>query len=302
MATPLKVIRPLTITDAILDSTDVPENDYAAWSSGTTYALGDRVIRTGVHKVYESAQAANTNYTPESSPDWWLEVGPTNRWKMFDDSVSRATAQTTSISVTLTPGQACNALAAINLTGCNSMRVRVVDATYGTLYDQTTDLSALPPAAGWWEWFFGARVQPVQALILDLPHIQTADILVDFAGGTDLAVGVLMIGQIAEIGIGIRTGASLGIQDFSRKEQNDWGDTVLTQRAYAKRARFDVPVESSEVDATLRLLTGLRATPALWIGSTQYEGTVIFGFYKEFDVLIQYSTIAECSLEIEGLT
>ena len=300
MATPLKVIKPLTITDAILTATDVPETDYDAWAAGATYALGDRVIVD--HMVYESAQSANTGNTPATAAEWWLEVGPTNRYRMFDDSVSRSTAQATAISVTLTPGQACNALAAINLAGCNSMRVRIVDATYGTLYDQTTDLSALPQMSNWWEWFFGTRVQPTQAVLLELPHIPTAEIIVDFAGGDDLAVGVLMIGSVAEIGIGVRTGASLGIQDYSRKETNEWGDTILAQRAFAKRARFDVPIESPEIDSALRLLTGLRATPALWIGSTQYESTVVYGFYKQFDVLIAYSSIAECSLEIEGLT
>ena len=298
----LKVIPPLAITEAMLVSTTVPETDYAAWNSGTTYALGDRVIRTATHKVYESAQAANTNHTPETSPEWWLEVGATNRWSMFDGSVSRATAQATSISVTLRPGVAVSALAAINLAGCTAVRVRVQDATYGTLYDVTTPLSPIMGESSWWSWFFGRRRARTQLIVADLPHIPSADILVDFTGGADLAVGVLMIGQRLDLGFSVRPGARLGLQDYSRKETNDFGDTVLVRRAYARRAEFEVLILRAEVDPALDLLAELRATPCLWIASDSYEAATVYGFYKGGDVLIAYRNHSVLSIDIEGLT
>ena len=46
MTTPLIVIRPVEITSAMLIASDVPEADYAAWNSGTSYAAGARVILT----------------------------------------------------------------------------------------------------------------------------------------------------------------------------------------------------------------------------------------------------------------
>ena len=59
----LKVIPPVTITDSILLSSSVPETDYAAWNSGTTYSIGNRVILTSTHKIYESLQNSNLNKT-----------------------------------------------------------------------------------------------------------------------------------------------------------------------------------------------------------------------------------------------
>jgi hypothetical protein len=55
-ANALIVVPPLAITDSILvigspPATNVPENDYAAWSGATTYAQGDRVILTSTHKI-----------------------------------------------------------------------------------------------------------------------------------------------------------------------------------------------------------------------------------------------------------
>ena len=128
-----------------------------------------------------------------------------------------------------------------------------------------------------------------------------SDILVDFTGTTDLAVGVLLIGDQKKLGIGVRQGARVGIQDYSRKETNQWGDTILAQRAFAKRASFDVPVLAANVDETVEYLTTLRAIPCLWIGSSYYS-TIIFGFFKEFDVNIAYAAVSECSLSIEGMT
>ena len=69
---PLVVVSPLTITDAMLTTSNVAETDYSAWSSGATYALDDRVILTSTHKVYQSLQAGNTNKDPLTQPLWWI--------------------------------------------------------------------------------------------------------------------------------------------------------------------------------------------------------------------------------------
>lgn len=301
MATPLKIVTPVTVTDSVLYATDVPETDYAEWSAATTYTLGQRVIRTSTHKVYESAQGGNLNNVPEATPLFWIEVSPTNSWKMFDASSSSATAKSNSISVTLRPGVVCNALAVINLKGCLSVRVRVEDATYGTLYDQTTSTAPTPAASDWWSWFFGLKKAQDQVVVLDFNHILTADVLVDFTGGTDLSVGVLLVGQKLEIGTAIQYGASLGIQDYSRKETNEWGDTVLIKKAFAKKASFTLSIPNDQLDMTMNTLSDLRATPCLWVGVDEYKSTTLFGFYREFGVVVAYPTFSDCSLDLEEL-
>jgi hypothetical protein len=298
----LTIVKPLNVTTAMLVSTDVPETDHAAWAVGTTYALGARVILTSTHKIYESLQAANVGKDPTSQPTWWIEVSPTNRWKAFDTSNSTQTAQANSISYRLTPGVAITSFAALNLTNASSLRVRLVDATYGTVYDKTADLSAVQPEPEWWSWFFGLRVAPELSVVTDLPAYPAADLLIDLVGGSSLAVGVLLMGQARQIGLGVNLGANVGIQDYSRKETNDFGDTVLIQRAFSKRASFDMLLEKSDVDITASFLTGLRAVPALYIGHKDYESTVVFGVYKDFQITISYATHSDCSLDLEGLT
>lgn len=300
-ATALKIVKPMEIVDAMLIATDVPEVDYPAWSAGTTYALGDRAIDVAGHKIYESLQAANLNHAT-SDTLWWIEVSPTNRWKLFDTSNSTQTAKAGSMSYTLRPSAAISALAVLNLSNATQIRVRVSHPAYGAIYDRTTDLSPQSTGPDWWSWFFGARRAPSQHIALDLPAIPGCDIQVDITGGAGLAVGVLLIGQAVEVGVGIKYGAKVGIQDYSRKETNDFGDTVLVRRAYAKRASFDMMLAAAEVDALQALLAELRAIPCLWIGTNLYESTTIFGTYKQFDILISYPTFSDCQLELEGLT
>lgn len=300
----LTVVRPAAITPAMLVDTNVPENDYPEWSAATTYAKDQRVIVAAQHKVYQSLADANTGNSPTAviTPAKWVEVGPTNRWKPFDKSVSSQAVHANAISYRLKPGMAITYLAALNLTGATSMRVRVVDPTYGPVYDKTLSLSRIPVAAGWWAWFFGERRAPSQALFNDLPSFPAADVLIEIEGSEALAVGVLLLGQARSFSMGVRMGARVGIQDYSRKERTEFGDVVLVERAFAKRASFSMLLNASEVDSFQTFLASVRATPCLWIGSNRYESTTVYGFYKSFDIVISYYNYSDSELELEGLT
>lgn len=308
----LTIVRPLAVTDAILDvsgsppATNVPESDYAAWASGTTYNVGDRVILTSTHRVYESLLSGNVGNDPTviSSPIYWIEVGPTNRWAVFDTSISTQTAQANNITYRLIPGQAINTVACLNVTNGSQITVTMYSPATGSpgqVYQKVVDLSGLPLKPDWWAWFYGQKSVPSQSILLDLPSYTDCEIEIEILGGSSLAIGKILVGQQQNFGLGIKYGARVGIQDYSRKETNEFGDTILVQRAFAKRANFDLFLNKTEVDSFQTALSTIRAVPVLWIGSTEYESTTLFGFYKNFDILISYPEHSDCELEIEGL-
>lgn len=296
----LQFVKSLPITTAMLTATNVSEADYAEWAAGTTYASGARVIVGADHKVYESLQASNIGKVPATELLWWVEVGPTNRWKLFDLSNSTTTASATDAYYELTPGIVCNSVCLLNIDGVTSVRIRVTDPVFGVVYDKTTAIEFIPSESGWYAWFFGSRRKKRDLLALDLPSYPNAVIRVDLTGAP--VVGVLTIGKVNRIGMGVRQGVRVGIQDYSRKERNQWGDTVLVQRAYAKRASLSVMLENSELDDVHAMLADMRATPCVWVGHEPYVSTMVFGFYKEFDINIAYANYSECTLDIEGLT
>ena len=298
----LKVIPPLSITDSNLTSSNVAETDYAAWSGATTYSIGQRVILTSTHKIYESLQNSNLNKSPTTEPTWWIEVGPTNRWKMFDTSNSTQTENSNSIVVEITPGSVVNSVSLLGLDAA-SVRIRMIDPVDGVVYDNTTNLSNNGNINNWYAYFFTPISRKTTLVATDLPAYGSAkiEITISKTGGT-AKCGVCVIGAIQYIGEGINLGASVGIQDYSRKEKDDWGNYVLIQRSYSKRANFSMAVLNTQIDALQDLLASLRTTPCIWIGDNDYACTVIYGYYKDFDVVINYHTVSDCNIQLEGLT
>lgn len=303
----LIVAKPLAVTDAMLVSTNVPEADYAAWAAGTTYVAGNRVIVLASHEVYEAiatsiGAATNVGLAPATNPLWWVKVSATNRWRCLDTKTSTKTSQALTMSYRFTPGQVVNVVAVLNCYA-DSVRIRVVDPTEGTVYDKTTSLLGDLRRAGWYDWFFSRRVRKSQVVALDLPSYYGADILVDVTVASgDASMGVLMMGYQQAMGDGVQYGARVGITDYSRKTVNQWGDTELVELAYVKRANFSLMVKNSEIDALQSQLADLRAKPCLWVGVSQYACTVVFGWSGDFDILINYSTYSDCTLDLKGLT
>lgn len=296
MKFPLIIVPPVTITDAMLFDTDVLEDEHPTWNSGATYGLDVRVIKD--HQVWLSLQAGNTNHPPETSDKWWARVGPTNAWALFDRSISTQTKKPNAMRYVLQPVQAITALALLNVRGCNTARVEVSHPTYGVLKDTTKELASLPLESGWWAWTFGERIEPGELLLRDIPPLPGCTITVELVGTVDLAVGVMLLGAERSFGEGVLDGMRLGFDDYSKKVRDDYGQTVLAVGEYAEPISFTVPILKTQLAAVRQLRASLRATPCLWIT----PDVVIYGFFQEFEILLAYTYVAECSITVEGFT
>ena len=305
----MKFIRPTPILDAALISSNVPETDYAAWVSGTSYAVGNRVIRTTAttHKVYERLVAGAGTTAPELDTVNWLAVGPTNRWKMFDDKVGTVTSQADSISVTLAPGR-INSLALLNVDASTVDVELVVDTE--TVYSASLDLDSGNAVGNWYEYFYEPIYQQdtvvitdlLDAALLDIPGYGEGELTVTLTrtGGT-VSCGVLVVGVDYEIGETMR-GATVSIRDYSRKETDEFGNVTVIPRDYSKKVSAPVLVENERADAVVQAVSRYRATPMVWIGSSVYGCMVVYGFVADWRLAFTYSDHSEYSIEIEGLT
>jgi len=299
----IRILTPVTITDARLISSSVAEDDYSAWAAATAYVVGNRVIRTSVHKVYQRLVAGTTATAPELDTVNWIEVGPTNRWKMFDGVNNSATTSSTTLSVVLAPGSLIAGIAALGVVG-KSIRFRISHPTLGIVYDQTRGLDGVITLPDWF-YYFTDTVSPFsQFIALDLiAYSPDSQVWVDIEPLNGVAsCATLVTGAQALFGQGIEYGAKVGITDYSRKTTNDFGDTVLVKRNFAKRAEITLWMPRASTDPLVAKLTALRATPALYSVSDLYEATNIFGFYKDFSVVLSYPDTDVLSLQIEGLT
>lgn len=299
---PLRIIVPVEVTPARLVSSNLPETDYAEWNSGTTYALAARVIVVADHKVYQSLQASNTNHIPGGANNtWWQEVSPTNRYKMFDTSNSTISTGTDTITFTIQPGRTINGIGLLSMQNVQSARVVMTTSLEGTVFDTTYDLREVIHEANWYSYFFDVASLVSDFTVLDLPAYGQATLTVTLTGTGTIGLGTFVMGSQMFIGLGTEYGARVSIQDYSRTEYNDYGDLILVRRNYSQRATFDMTLTKAETDYVNRVITSLRATPVLWIGTEEYESTILFGIFKEFEILYSYPLHNKCSLQLYGL-
>ena len=299
----MKVIKSQAVTDTTLTVTDVPENDYAAWLVGTTYADGDRVIVTtpNIHTIYESAQGANTGNNPVGDDGtWWTVVSSTNRWKMFNDVIQEQTIQTDGIDVTLEQAQVVTALSAVNV-DCQSIDVIMTDPIEGEIFNQNYPMTSYSGITNWYDYFFVAIERKSELVVIGLPPYASASINVVFNGSGDVKVGALVLGTALTIGDS-QYGASFGIIDYSTKSVDAQGRTTITEGTYSDEADIDVVIETGRFAQVKKILTDLRNQPSVWVASEEADGTLIYGYYREFEVLYTGPNVSMCTLSIEGLT
>lgn len=302
MATsPFTVIIPKELQEADLISSNVPENDYPVWSSSTTYAVGAMVIMTtGVHKVYKSLTAGNLNHQPNLDPINWVEVGPTNRWKMFDKSGGTITVNPTTITFKINASRVTS-LAFLDLQATKVTIVGEVGAS--EFYNQSFDIQDRAVVGTWYDYFFTEAFRSSELTVFNVPSVLGATLTITIENPYgNVEIGTFLFGNATEIGL-TQYGVKAGITDYSVKSTDEFGRITIVERAFSKTMDANIAVKAGVVDSVVSKLNTIRATPCLWVGSSgNYETLTVYGFYKDYSVDISYPTYSIISIQIEGLT
>jgi hypothetical protein len=298
----MRIINPVTVTDAVLTSSDIPEDDYTEWSAVTAYLVGDTVTvsDSGVHSNYECL-INNTNkyppdYTGGASPEW-LDLGKNNRWRMFDTKVGNVSSQAAAITVELTPGAVINSVALFELAG-STVNLTLSDPLEGIVYDESVAITESPYVEDWYTYFFSDFETTTEIVKTNLPSYPSAALTVEILSDATAQCGQCVIGKVKKLGI-TQFGTSVGILDYSRKETDDFGNNIIVQRNYAQTVNYQAEVQSNRVRDVQRTLAAIRTSPVVWIGSEDYPSTIVYGWYKDFSIVINTACISQCNLEVE---
>jgi hypothetical protein len=294
----MKIINPTPVIPSRLVASNVPEDDFPAWVGSTAYTTGQNRIYE--HAIYEALGDHTSAITPDLDPTNWLRVGATNRWRMFDGSVDSGTSQAGTIEITITTGEITNGVALFNLLG-TTLNVQIDDPVEGIVYDRDVLLQDNSAVTSWYAYFFEPIVQRTDVVLTDLPQYRGADINIKVdAGAGNAQIGEFVIGLVRQLGA-TNFGSSVSIQDYSRKERDQFGNTIVVERKFTKTADFDVTIETSQVFAVQNQLAKIRATPTVFIGDDARASTVIYGFFRQFQIVLDNPSISSCSIEVEGL-
>lgn len=247
-----------------------------------------------IHKIYESVQDGNLAHPVFLSTGvntaWWLEVGSTLRWKMFDESVSSQSSRADSIVVDLLVAETIDTAAFLNVSA-STIRLVMTNTSSVVVYDQTYSMAITG----------GILDRAADLLVSDLPNSPGATLTITLTDtGKQVLCGAVILGNALDIG-GTQYGATIGIQDFSVKTQDAFGNFSILERSYSKKASYAVSVDSTKVDQLQQLLASRRSRATLYIGSASYTSTIILGFFKDFFEVISYPQFSICNIDIEGL-
>jgi len=303
----MQLIRPtdippntLTATDAVLTASNVATDDAPEYNNSTSYTQGDQVIVLGTtQRLFEALQSSSGSFPPDN-PDDWLNLGAINRFKMFDGGTNTQTITSGSIDVTLEPEGVTNSFSLFNLDAAEA-QVTLTDDTEGVVFDETYNLVDNTAVVSWYAYFFEPIQQATQLTDLGLPAYGGATVDIKLTNpGADAKCGLAVIGREADIGSTV-FGTSVGIRDFSRKEVDEFGNFTIVQRRFFREVDYDIRIETSRVQFVQRLLAERRAQPTVYIGDVKNPETIVYGYYRDFDIVLSNPSISNGTIEVEGL-
>lgn len=265
-----------------------------------------------VHKIYESLSDNNTqNYPPldilETVPNW-LFIGYTNRWKSFDGIINSRTEYSGTFTYQFTPSNYIDSMAFMNLEDISTVRVVSTDPIEGVVYDYTKDLastniSGVSAIVDWYTYFFSTTAYIDAFVLLDIPPYYNAviDVTITYLGAETVAkVGEIVLGFQANFGDTLYS-PSIGIHDYSIKGTDDFGNAIITERPYSRKMSCDVKVLNADISEVNRLLISYRTLPLVWIGDESYDSLLIYGYFRDYSIVISYPAYAICTIDVEGL-
>jgi hypothetical protein len=274
------------------------------WSGATNYATDAKVIRTTTNKVYQRITPGGTDAgTPETTPSKWLEIGPTNRWAMFDNSRSTKSTLVAAGTITVSLALGSNRANSFALIGCTAASVVVTVTNAGnTLYSNTYSLLSRNTGS-WYSYFFGVFSFTSAIVKFDLPYNINNTITFTFSVPAGGSIGGIIIGNKLDIG-NIQVSPTIEQLNFSTIERDVFGNSVLIPRRSVPRTSQKVFTTKENVNKLLAARSDLNAIPALWAGiddaSDEYFAPLlIFGVYKEFSISMEYPDYATVTLQLE---
>ncbi|PHY18486.1 hypothetical protein [Caulobacter sp. BP25] len=269
----------------------------------TSAGSGVHTATCQVHRIFESLQDGNSGRLPTDpgSSAWWMDVGPTNRWAMFDLLRNTATTVSSPLNVTITPGERIDA---IGLVGLVADAVTVTVTVSGIVrYTQTLALSTRT-VTDYYGYFFAPFTFRSAIVFYDLPPYTNGVISIAVTrNGGKVSCGGLVIGRSIYLGSTIYDAVD-DAENYSKITRDDYGTSTLVPRRSVPKTNQSVRCPKANVKNARDARSRLNAEPGLWFGlddltDDYFEALLILGIYKQFSIRLDRPDSALVTLELE---
>ncbi|MCP4060776.1 MAG: hypothetical protein GY820_35090 [Gammaproteobacteria bacterium] len=298
----MKVIKPVSISEGMILSSTIAEPDAGetVWSPYTA-AIGDRRINVTTHRVYECAVATTDDPTVgvTKTPQSWVDVGPTNKFAMFDLVNSTTSIEQGDLTLQFSPSQVLTSLAAFSVNGASDVIINMTNAGLN-VYSKTIEMNDNGAVDSIWHYFFEPQIRSESFVINDLPAHPTGVLEIEFKGSS-VNVGNIVIGNQIDIG-SMAAGTSLQLLDYSRKETDSFGNTVVQQGRTSKLVNFNLAVDYSLSSYVFNQVASMTGSPSVWFGDAgDSDPTLVFGYYRDLNINLTTNSVVDATITIEGL-
>ncbi len=209
--------------------------------------------------------------------------------KFMVGTVTAYNSATGALDVTVTDYQGSGTLSAWAIRFCYQ----------NTEYDLT-----LSESISWSDYFF-TEIRFMSSTTKSFPLSYNSYCRVILTGATNQVIrcGHMLVGNGKYLGK-TQNGISAGITDYSTEETNAYGETYLSQGAFAKKLNFDIKIAAGSEDQVFDILSQVRSIPCAWDAnneSTDKSVMVVYGIYEDFTELLKRSNYTIISIDIKGL-
>lgn len=295
-------------TDYYVAAAGLTVNSFSVSATAGGAAIATTSAGNGVHTCYEVANlnfdptvAANSVDGTQSTVDdsvMWLIVGSTNKYRLADGRVSDQTTAANVLEFAILPGQ-ITTLGFCNVNAATASVAMDDPLSDGPIFGRVVDLSA-DNVGDWYDYFFAPIIWKTDFVVDELPIYDGCIVTVSLrAEGDTVACGEVVAGMLRNLG-DAQWGAKPGMMNFGKTKTDGYGQRDLKKGDYSKRLTLDIFVDNDYVDESVRLLEENRDTPLLFIGG-DFACTILFGFYTDYDCVLQSPAGSFLTSTIEGL-
>lgn len=297
-----------------LVSTDVAASTYSEYASGTTYGAGTNIKvsyesdgRTPLLSVLEFRSLASTtgDYPPDNLDKWSPRgvdnMAVCNRDACLDGYINTKTSKLSSMEYVLD-------VSGTNAVGLFNVQAKTVslDLAYDSDSVATNEESLIIyPEKNWWS-YFNNDLEWGQTILWTYPRFSSSELTLafDYYPTEKTGCGMIIVGTEKFIGL-TEYGAKMGMRDYGMSEIDSLGRISLSPGSnYSRTRSIELLVDHDQVDLIEQRLVDIRGMACIFDCNNPglYDRSlIIYGYYRDFYIIIEYPTMCKCVLEVEGM-
>lgn len=274
----------------------------------TPYQVDTEVKVVADKKWYKALQATSGAEVPDPLADtpYWKIMGAINEYKFDDESLNTQTEGTGLVEIDIVI-PASTTIALLGLYGTD-VYIEVkdsagnpLDPSIQSVFEEKLIIKDSQNAT---EHYFNEVLynNKVSVTIPGVFHNAQVKIKVSQSIATDIAkIGFIHVGIAREVGP-LLWGVETGIIDFSIVKRDEFFGTIeIIEGDFVDEMEGEIIIDTPLEHAIGLFLASIRAKKALFIGSEQYKGTIIFGILKEWRKRLSDGVKSEIKFRVEGV-